>query len=378
MLIGIDANEANVENKVGSNEFASQILWQISQLDRQNRYQIFLKNPPAGDLPQAVGHWRYRVLRPGWFWTQWRLPLALYKTPNLKAFLSLTHYAPRFCPVPRIVTILDLAFLKFPDQFLKTDLVKLTRWTSYSVKKARHILTISRASKNDLVEHFGLAPQDITVVYPGINHKRFTRKISPRKLTKVMTRYGISQPYLLYLGALQPRKNLLALIKAFSKRSDLLERRSDLKGLQLVIAGKKGWLYRDLFKTVKTLKLSHKVIFTGYLPAADVPALIKGAKLFIYPSLYEGFGIPVVQAMAAGTPVLVAKNSSLTEIVQDAGSYIRPPFKAKQVRQGIIEALFLPQEVLSRRLVQAKKRAFDFDWRQSGKKVVEVLNEFSL
>ena len=148
MLIGIDANEANIKNRVGSNQFSYQLLTQLFKLDQKNSYLIYLKNRPLTGLPQADDRWQYRVLKPGFLWTQWRLPLSLFlDRPRPEVFLTLGHYAPRISPIPTLVCIMDLAFLKFPQTFRRSDLWQLKLWTAYSVRQASHIFAISRPPK---------------------------------------------------------------------------------------------------------------------------------------------------------------------------------------------------------------------------------------
>jgi len=363
MLIGIDANEANVTNRVGSNKFAYQVLKQLYSQDKHNNYRIYLKNKPLKDLPYVNSKWQYSVLQSTKLWTQWRLPLDLYLVkPRPDIFLTLGHYAPRFSPVPTIITIMDLAFLKFPQHFLKKDLHKLKNWTKYSAKNAKHIFTISQHSKQDIIKHYKIPFEKITVTYPAVDHQRFQIKAKTSKYKN----------YLLYLGTLQPRKNLLNLIKAYSQ---LPQQYSKFK---LIISGKKGWLYQELFKEVKRLKLENKVIFTGFVPEPDIPSLIKNAQLLILPSFYEGFGIPVIQSMSANTLVLVSKNSSLKEIVKNTGMYIDPPFAEKETKQGIIKALSLSEVKKQQLIKQAKKRARQFNWQKTGQKILEVIHEINL
>jgi len=358
MLIGLDANEANVANRVGSNQFAFQVLWQLHQQDKRHSYLIYLQNQPLKDLPPANKRWQYRVLKPGFFWTQWRLPLSLYlDKPRPDIFLTLGHYSPRFSPIPTLISIMDLAFLKFPQTFLKRDLIKLKAWTKSSAKKATHIFTISKASKADIQKHYGISANKITVAYPGV---KFPQPSSKPPYAN----------YLLYLGTLQPRKNLENLIKAFSQLSN--------KSIKLVIAGKKGWLYQPLFNLVKKLDIQSRVIFTGFVSDQKAATLIKHAQALILPSFYEGFGIPVVQAMALGTPVIVSHNSSLKEIVGSAGIYIKAPFGPKQIKQGIIEALSLTQAQKKQLISQAKQTARQFTWQKTGQTILEVLNDITV
>lgn len=363
MLIGIDANEANVLNRVGSNEFAFQILWQLFRLGRQRQFLIYLSSAPLADLPRPKANWHYRILRPGFFWTQWRLPLSLYfDQPRPDVFLTLGHYAPRFSPIPSLVCIMDLAFLKFPQAFRYRDLLQLKSWTKYSVKKAAHIFAISQATKKDLIAAYSVPERNVSVIYPGIDR------------LKAVGKSQIKGQYLLYVGTLQPRKNLDALIKAFSQipiRSDLvgLPTRSDLE-VKLVIAGKVGWKYE--IKAVSGVK------YLGYVPEEKLDALIKNSLGLVLPSLYEGFGIPVVQAMALGVPVLVSRNSSLPEIVGDCGLYIEPPFGHKEIKQGIIQLLSLPKAAKQSQLIAARQRSMNFSWEKSAQKILEVIHELTL
>ncbi|MFH0943424.1 MAG: glycosyltransferase family 1 protein [Candidatus Beckwithbacteria bacterium] len=353
MLIGIDANEANVQNRVGSNQYAFQILTQLSRLDKTNSYRIYLKTAPLPDLPSASLRWQYQIVLPKFLWTQWRLPLQLFfQKPRPNLFLTLGHYAPRFSPVPSLVCIMDLAFLKFPQTFRRSDLWQLKLWTAYSAKQAKHIFAISQVTKNDLVASYQIPENKISVVYPGVDRLKATGK-SP-----------VKGKYLLYVGTLQPRKNLNALIEVFCRPA-----RSHLAGIKLVIAGKTGWLYQP-----RPLK---NVQYLDFVPQTKLPSLIKASLGLVLPSLYEGFGIPVVQAMALGTPVLVSRNSSLPEIVADCGLYIEPPFGHEEIKQGIIQLLSLPKAAKQSQLIAAKQKSMNFSWKKSAQKILEVINEFT-
>src|SRR3989338_2575181 len=191
MLLGIDANEANVDKRVVSNVYAFEVLWQLYRQDKVGQYLIYLSQPPLSDLPHANKHWQYKVLTPGTLWTQWRLPLSLFfDRPRPDLFLTLGHYAPRFSPVPTMVCIIDLAFLKFPQTFRRRDLWQLKSWTKYSVKKAAHVFVISQSTKKDVINAYGVPGSKITVAYPGV------------KLLPVTGKSPVAGKYLLYLGTL--------------------------------------------------------------------------------------------------------------------------------------------------------------------------------
>jgi len=344
MLIGVDANEANVNDRVGSNEFAYQILWQLYRQDKKNQYLIYLKTKPLKTLPKSRIGWEYRILTPTIFYTQWRLPLSLYlDQPRPKIFLTLGHYAPRFSPIPTLICIMDLAFLKFPQTFKFLDLWQLKNWTAYSVRRASHIFSISQATKQDIINYYQFKSNQITVVYPGIN-----------RLTVTGSK-PIKNKYLLYIGTLQPRKNIDALIAAFNSIKSL--------NYYLLIAGKVGWKYQ--------IKSAPQVKYLGYVAEEKLGVLIKNSSGLILPSLYEGFGIPVLQAMSLGVPVLVSRNSSLPEIVGNCGYYIEPPFDADAIRTGIIKLL---SGKINQRLAQI--RAQEFSWSKSAAKILEVINDY--
>lgn len=308
MRIGIDANEANVERRVGSNTFAFEVL---KRLPEKHDYKVFLKNPPLPDLPKNLS---YEVLKPGPYWTQFALPLRLFLKKDIDVFYSSSHYAPRFCPVPLIITIYDLSFEKFPQYFKKSDLIKLKNWTSYSAKKADHIITISEYSKKDIIDMYKIPENKITVAYPGYNSDVYKKINNQDEINKTKNKYSIKGKYIIYVGTLQPRKNLPILLEALE----------NLKDINLVIVGKKGWLYDEIFEKVKSLGIEDLVIFTDFIPDTDIAHLLNGAECFVLPSLYEGFGIPVVEAFACGCPVIAADSSSLPEIVSDAGALFYP------------------------------------------------------
>ncbi|OIN89657.1 hypothetical protein AUJ59_01045 [Candidatus Beckwithbacteria bacterium CG1_02_47_37] len=345
MRIGIDANEANVSHRVGSNVYAFEVLTRLYRQGNQHQFTIYLAGAPLADLPRPKANWQYRVINPGFFWTQWRLPLdLLIHRPRPVVFLTLGHYAPRFSPIPIIICIMDLAFLKFPETFRKRDLYKLTAWTRYSVKQASQIFAISQATKQDIINSYGFAADKISVAYPGIDKLQATGK-SP-----------VSGKYLLYIGTLQPRKNIEALIEACKDGP-----------CRLVIAGKLGWKYK--------IKSAPQVKYLGYVPQDRLAGLIKGSQGLVLPSLYEGFGIPVVQAMSLGVPVLVSRNSSLTEIVGDAGLYIEPPFDSAAIRVGLNKLLNLTSAQKQSLVVSARQQVAQFTWEKTAKIILKSIFE---
>lgn len=366
MLIGIDGNEANVTERVGSNVYAFELIKAIEKLDKKNEYTIYLREKKKPDLPQKREKLSYRVLPPKHLWTQWRLPLDLYlHQPRPQVFFTPGHYAPRFSPTPTIISILDLSFFKFPHSFKPAVLNQLKRWTKYSAKNAAHILTISESTKKDIVKYYNIPTSKITVAYPGVNDI-FKKDVLEKDITAVKDKYKINKQYIFTLGTLQPKKNLPRLIQALSQFNS--------PNLSLVITGKTWQQFRG---SEISNQLSEKIITTGFVPNEDLPALMKGAEAFVLPSLYEGFGIPVAEAMTVGTPVVVSNSTSLPEIVGEAGILIDPE-DVSSIARGIKQVLALSSEKKVQLVTRAKKRAETFSWRSCAQKTLEVLYEVSV
>ncbi|MGI5828513.1 MAG: glycosyltransferase family 4 protein [Patescibacteria group bacterium] len=374
MLIGIDGNEANVSNRVGSNVYAYEILKYlhgVAKIGNDVRFRVYLKDSWQTLLPTKQKNWQYSVFGPKLLWTQWRLPVKLFSEKLKKSapslFFTPGHYAPRFSPVPTVITIMDLAYLKFPNEFKKKDLRQLTSWTAYSIKKARHILTISESTKKDIIETYGVNPDNITVTYPGISRSLKTEK--DNSYQHLSAYLGIIKPYILYIGTLQPRKNLERLIEAFAN----LKKDSQNRMLKLVVVGKKGWLYQSIFTKVKELKVLGEVIFTGFVSDYEKFELLRYAEVFVLPSLYEGFGIPVLEAMTAGVPVLASKVSSLPEVGGDAISYISNPESVVEIEKKLSEVLQLSEDKKLEIINKQKRQAQKFSWERCGEKTLDVL-----
>lgn len=362
MIIGVDGNEASIKQRVGSNQYAFELLWALYKLSNPYQWVIYLRGQPLPDMPQPRSGWSYRVFGPQKLWTQWRLPLDLYwHRPQPDIFFSPGHYAPRWLPMPLIVSIMDLGYLKFPEQFTKKDLYQLTSWTARSIKVASHILAISQSTKNDIIEAYQVPEDKISVTYPGYDKEKFKVQNSKFKIDQTKKKYKIEGNYILFLSTLKPSKNVEGLLEAFSQMIG-----SDF--VKLVIAGKRGWMYETIFKKVRNLGIEDRVIFTDFIPEEDVPSLMAGAKVFVLPSFWEGFGIPVVEAMACGVPVVVSRAGSLPEIVGETGIIV-DPYKPEDIAQGIGQALEQEDELKSRGLEQVKK----FSWENCARRTLAVL-----
>lgn len=369
MRIWIDGYEANVLQRLGSSQVAFELLRNLEQIDHKNEYTILLPSPPLEDLPKERQGWKYRILKPKRLWTRIALPLAIYSAkvkPDL--IFSPTHYIPRFSPVKRIATIFDLAFLHFPEMFTSKDLWQLKNWTEFSAKNADHIITISQFSKKDIASQYKINKDKITVAYPGYDTDKFKIQNTKFKVDEIKQKYKTGDSYIIYIGTLQPRKNLLRLIEGFEKVT------KDVDNLNLVIVGKakgegkEGWKFEEILQAPKKLGIENRVKFLGFVPIADLPYLLSNATVFIQPSLWEGFGIPVVEAMACGVPVIVSNVSSLPEVAGSAGLLV-DPYSVNQIEQAIRTIVVdkkLRQNLSKKGLKQSQK----FSWRSMAKQVL--------
>jgi len=364
LVIGIDGNEANQQNRVGVGQFAYNVIDQLEKIDRNNSYTIYLKDKPLSDLPKERSGWKYLVFGPSKLWTQLALPFKLFtQKEKIDIFYSPSHYAPRFSPVPTIISVMDLWHHRHPEQFNKKDLYQLTKWESYSVKQASHIITISEFTKREIIKFYGLSEKKITVAYPGF--ERFNLKDNEGVIKEIRERWKIEGDYLLYLGTLQPKKNLVRLIEAFNILNTKYK-------IQLLIAGKKGWLYEKIFELVKEMRLEEKVIFPGFISEEEKPYLIAGAKAFILPSFYEGFGIPVLEAMSLGVPVIASKEGSLPEAGGKAVTYC-DPYSVESMSEAIRKVLDLNEKQRDEIIKEGKRQTEKFSWQKCAQKVLEVV-----
>jgi len=374
IIIGIDGNEANQKNRVGIGQFAFNIISQLEKIDKENQYFIYLKEKPLSDLPKERPGWQYKIFGPSKFWTQGVLPIKLFtQREKLDVFYSPSHYAPRFSPFPIIISIMDLWHHYHPEQFAKKDLYQLINWERYSVRKASRIVTISEFSKSEIIKFYNYPANRIIVAYPGYtsfdikNKNEKISKLDAEAIKNTKKKYKIEGNYLLYLGTLQPKKNLLGLIEAFK----VLITNYQLP-ITLVISGKKGWLYEEIFRKVKELELENKVIFTDFIEESEKPYLILGAKCFVMPSFYEGFGIPVLEAMSLGIPVAISNTSSLPEIGGKAAFYFNPE-NPPEIAQTILRVIKLSQSEREKVTKAGFNQAKKFSWEKCAGKVLKSI-----
>jgi glycosyltransferase involved in cell wall biosynthesis len=274
--------------------------------------------------------------------------------------LHVQYTAPPFAPCPVIATIHDLAFEHLPETFNRRSWMQLRLTVRRTARRAAHILTVSEFSRRDIMETYGIAPERITVT-PEAAPESFTPATAV-EIERVRARYKIEGDYILAVGSIQPRKNLALLLAAYS---DLLQRHVRAKLPRLVIVGKRAWLYEHTLRLVGDLGLTNNVTFTGYVPERDLPPLYSGALCFVYPSYFEGFGLPPVEAMKCGAPVITGDRTSLPEVVGEAGLTV-DPFDRDALAGAVsrvIDDAGLRQTLRERGFTRARM----FDWRETAR-----------
>ena len=298
-----------------------------------------------------------------------RIPLTIYKliwniVPIPYHFLfkqraDITHffnyYIPPFVSGKRVCTIHDMTIKAYPEtvRFKSRIMMRLNLRTT--CKRATRIVTSSEFSKSEIVKYLKISPKKISVLYSGVNLSLYKPCLDSSLILEIKRKYGIIGDYFIYLGTLEPRKNIVRMIQAYSLLKSM---NKDVP--KLVIAGRKGWMYKDIFELIQNEKLEANVILTGYIAQTDTPILLNGAKAFVFPSLYEGFGMPPLEAMACGTPVITSNCSSLPEVVGDAAILV-DPYKIDEIAAAMNE--LSTNDTLRNELSQKGiKRASLFSW----------------
>lgn len=370
MLVAINANEANVVNPVGSNVFALEIIRALEKLDRKNHYQIYLKKPPLPALPARRRHWDYTVFGPGRLWTQWALSIQTFRDKPDVLF-SPGHYGATVSYCPQIVSVMDLAFWHYPAEFRPKDLWQLRLWTKRSVTNARKVIAISESTKRDLMKYYQLHEGKITVVYPGIPSQAiFNFQFSISNQFQISKKFQISKhKFLLFLGTLQPRKNIINLILAYQAIA-----KTD-PDLCLVVTGKKGWLYDAIFRLAEKECLEDKVIFTGFVSEEEKAGLLAQAEGLVLPSLYEGFGFPILEAFRARCPVVCSRNSSLPEVAGKAAVYIENENDPASIATAVKKMLQLKHGQKEKLITEGQKQLTKFSWSKAALQITKIFEE---
>jgi len=375
--IGIDVSLVPGQT-AGGGQYAFQLARALAAIDPVNSYRLYpvfyyILHPDfrLAELPTAANmRVAQRWLTPDLVHFLWRQD----RSERFKEFLlgnvdvvhSTTFCAPRFRRRRRrlVVTIYDLSFVTHPDSHVPANVEHCLRGTKQAIDRADALIAISESARTELIEKMGAPPERI-VVTPLAADPHLRRVSDPERLAAVRRRYELPERFILFLGAMEPRKNLLRLIEAFAALKPDLRRETPL-----VVAGADGWLNDAVHERVGKLDLADSVRFIGYIAGDDVAPLYSLATVFAYPSLWEGFGLPVLEAMACGTPVLTSDVSSLPEVAGDAALFV-PPTDVEAIADGLTRLLddaALRADLAARGL----RRAAAFSWERCARETLAV------
>lgn len=315
MNIAIDVHSLGTQ--AGGNEtYFRQLIHGLAASPEKNRYTLFYTHSAA--LNAAGGDERFRFVQiPKNPWTRIGLSLPRQLRQLKPDVFHCQYIQPPFTGVPVVLTIHDLAHENFPQFFRPQERLRLQKLVRWSAGRAGHIVTVSKFSANDIATRYGVPLEKITVTYLAASEDFHPRaKDSCRE--RMARNYGIDAPYILYVGRLQARKNLPRLVEAYA--------RARQHGIteKLVLVGKKDFQFEELAARIRELKLESSVIFPGYVAAEDLPLFYNAAELFVFPSFFEGFGLPVIESMASGLPVITSYGSSLEEVSGGAALLVDP------------------------------------------------------
>jgi len=377
MKIGIDIRLIG-KNRTGDEAYFFNLVKNLAVAGKENEYYLYIDRDPEKDtaLKKEISKLElgnsFKIVfinSPNRFWWNlWALPAYLKKNPV--DIFHTQYIAPFWLPknIKLVLTIHDISFNFFPQHIKKSDLFFLKTLIPRSVKRADKIITVSESEQQRIIKFYKIAPEKIEFAYNGVNFERFNHKYSNSEKEEIREKYNLPEKFLLYVGTLQPRKNIPALVETLKA---YLDKYPD-KNIKLLIAGNRQAhnFDRKIDEAVGKYNLQSSVIFPGWIEESDKPIIYQLASCFVFPSLYEGFGIPIIEAMAAGIPVVSSNKSSLLEVGKDAAVFVDPANHA-EFAEKIHEAL--TNENLRNNLVQrGKKVAREYSWQKTAEKVLKV------
>ena len=367
--IGLNAHLLSSEGSyrgAGPHVYIRHLLDHLPSVDPSLCYTAFLGErhyrPPSPSLHLQVSRLPTFYPPVRILWEQFVQPRALCRA-GIDLLHAMAFVGPLVCPCPLVVTVFDLSFLRYPQAFRPGNRLYLRLFTRVSVRRAQRVIAISKHTKADITHWLGVPPDRIEMVYCGVEecfHPLPTEEVLAFRQEK-----GLPEQFLLYVGTLEPRKNLSLLLRAYARL-----RTAGGTPPPLILAGARGWMCEDLFSQVEELGLRDSVHFPGYVSLEELPLWYNAATCFVYPSLYEGFGLPPLEAMACGTPVLSSDAASLPEVVGDAGLLLDPLDEEVWARElaRVLGRPDLRRELAERGLDRARR----FNWGRAAEETVHV------
>ncbi len=374
MKIGIDASRLAVGKRTGTENYAYQITRRLVE-NSQHHFTLYFNGTPSSLQLHGLNLQKNTEICAIPFprlWTHLRLSFEMARHAPERLFIP-AHVLPLYHPRRSVVTIHDLGYLYYPEAHTFRARKYLDWSTRYSASKAHTVISISQATANDLIKHYGIDPAKIRVIPHGFDRDKFRPVLDPEQIADTRVRYGIEPgPYLLYVGTIQPRKNLERLLDAFATLvNDASFNYPARKQLQLVLGGKPGWLSEPIMAKAASLKMPSQIKVVGYVADNDLPALYSGAEAFVFPSLYEGFGLPALEAMACGTPVICSNAGSLPEVVGEA-ALLHPPQSVEEMG-AVLRRLLLSDTLQDELRYKGLQQAEKFSWEKCTVQTLEAI-----
>ncbi|GAK56335.1 mannosyltransferase B [Candidatus Vecturithrix granuli] len=371
MNVGIDARLLHSTTGIG--RYTRSLVFEYTQREYfQNDRLVLFSDAPVPPEQQIISDnvevviscCQHRIL-----WTNWYLP-PLLQRHKIDVYHGVCNFELPIRKVCRyVVTIHDLVPLFFPELVPQKHLLFFRLFMKRVAHTADLIITDSEHSKKDIIQFLKVPEKKIRVIYLGYQ-QQYHRIQEQQRISEVLARYRIRQPYLLFVGVIEPKKNLERLVEAYS----LLQKNAAIsKEMQLVIAGGEGWFSERLYRKVKDCKLEQQIVFPGYIPDECLPTLYSGAELFVFPSIYEGFGLPVLEAMSYRVPVVTSNVSSLPEIAGEAGVLI-DPHQPDAIARGILKVLS-DRQLQEQMREKGYRQAQRFSWERTAQETYQVYRE---
>ncbi|MBI3941529.1 MAG: glycosyltransferase family 4 protein [Chloroflexi bacterium] len=359
--IGLNAQLLSLSDSyrsAGVHRYILQMLQALPRLDREHNYLAFTGEARLQEnlvdgldvrlAPFSTANPLTRIL-----WEQFVQPFAL-RREGLSLIHGLVNVLPLVLPCPGAVTIHDLSFLRYPQAFKALKRLYLRLMTRRSAQQADMVIAVSESTRQDVIRLLGISPAKVRTVLNGVESSY--HPLEAASLEDFRRRVGLADPFILYVGTLEPRKNIPVLLQAFHQ----LKQRGNVPH-KLVLIGARGWLYQPIFATLESLALQNQVLFPGFVPPNELVAWYNAAEIFVYPSLYEGFGLPVLEAMACGTPVVCSDRSSLPEVAGDAALQVDPtrPEALAEALGSLIRNAALRHHLAAKGLARAQYLTWD-------------------
>ncbi len=380
MFIAVDASQVKVAEVDGITNYSYHLLRALSKLESPHRFLLFFKNPPSPGIQRDIfednSAFELRVLGSAPFWRQNALAKACLKEkPDLLFLTTPTLPCVRRPSLKTVITVHDLCFDYLPERQQFPQKLLLGKAEKYASLGASRVIAVSKATKKALVSKFNVSTRKIDVVYEGVDKRKFhppaggtKSKFQTQKKKEIRRKYGIGENYVLFVGTVQPRKNLRRIIEAFSLVTEKLA-----DPLQLVVAGRPGWLVDDIYSAPKDFGVEDRVKFLGGVPDADLSLLYGNAKVLLFPSLCEGFGLPILEAMSVGCPVITSNISSMPEVGGKTAFYVNP-YDAEDIAHGL-QTMLTDDNLRQTLILSGKKRAAEFSWQRTAKETLKVFEK---